>query len=165
MRRIATGFTVPLEDAIPNLREVKAQIRNLSDHSDTVGVYMDVTPPGGVLNPFGCLPNGRIIQTSVLMGGTPSDTSQVNVFADTGTLGDGLVEFSCTNLTGALGKTYTIRSVADLHADDLFTDTNSDGLADCRPGALQSLACFNALANDDDDPPDNRRVRNAPKVQ
>ncbi len=117
---------------------------------------MDVIPPGGVDDPFGCLPNGRIIQTSVLMGGTPSDTSQVNVFADTGTVGDGLVEFICDDAAGAFGETYTIIAVADLHNDDL---------ASCGAGALQSLTCFGALADDDQDPPDNRKVRNAPKVQ
>ena len=140
----------------PNLREVKAKIRNLSDHSETVGVYMDVIPPGGVTDPYGCLPNGRIILTSVFMAAAGSPGDNVNVFADTGTLGDGLVEFSCTDAAGAFGKTYTIIAVSDLHNDDL---------ASCGAGALQSLACFGALADDDQDPPDNRKVRNAPKVQ
>ena len=140
----------------PNLRELFAQVRNRSDHSDTIGVYMDVIPPGGVTNPFGCLPTGRIILTSVFLTAFGTAGDDANVFADTGSLGDGQVEFSCTDRAGALGKTYTIIAAADLHNDDL---------ASCGAGALQSLACFNALADDDQDPPDNRKVRNAPKVQ
>ena len=55
----------------------------------------------------------------------------------------------------ANGLSYTWVAVADHGADDL---------AFCGPGALQSLACYNALADDDQDPADNRLSRNGPRV-
>ncbi|MDO8611976.1 MAG: hypothetical protein Q7R32_04045 [Dehalococcoidia bacterium] len=54
------------------------------------------------------------------------------------------------------GFTYTLLAAVDAHADDL---------AACGPGAIQSLACFNALANDDGDLFDNRASRSAPRVE
>ncbi len=55
-----------------------------------------------------------------------------------------------------VGLPYTIIAAVDVHADDL---------ASCGEGALLSLACYSALADDDTDPTDNRAVRNAPRVQ
>jgi hypothetical protein len=89
---------------------------------------------------------------TVTLGGS----SQANIFADTGTIGDGLVEFSCTDHTGAVGKAYTLIAVADVNADDL---------AACGPGALQGVACVSALADDDTDNTDNLAIRIAPRVQ
>ena len=57
---------------------------------------------------------------------------------------------------GAAGKAYTIAAVVDTHHDDL---------AACGPGDLLTLTCFNALADDDTDPFDDRVVRSAPRVQ
>ncbi len=113
---------------------------------------MDAIPPGGASDPYGCLPNGRILQTTVTLG----DSSQANIFADSGTIGDGRVEFSCTDHAGAVGKTYTLIAVADVNADDL---------AACGPGALQGVACVSALADDDTDNTDNLAIRIAPRVQ
>ncbi len=138
-------------------RTVFVRVSNEGDHTDSIGVYLDAIPPAG----GGCLPSGRILSTIV----TLSPGGAVNVFADTGTLGDGLVEFSCTNQSAVVGQTYTLIAAVDVHADDLLTDTNGDLLADCRPGALLSLACGNALADDDTGPPNNRLSRNAPRVQ
>ena len=117
---------------------------------------LDIIPPGGVTNPFGCIPAGRIINTTVTLG--PGQLA--NVFADSypgdPTPGDGKVTFSCTNHAGATGSTYTLIGAVDAHADD--------GGA-CGPGSIQSIACFNALASDDNDSSDNRVTRNAPRVQ
>ncbi len=119
-----------------------------------MGVYLDVIPPAG------CTPSGRILQTSVVLAarGLPGDLA--NVFADSypgdPTPGDGMVTFSCTNQAAAVGLTYTLVAVVDAHANDLAT---------CGPGALLSLACFEALADDDGDSGDNRLTRSAPRVQ
>jgi hypothetical protein len=43
-------------------------------------------------------------------------------------------------------------------------DHGADDLSSRGPGSLQNLACFNALANDDADPGDNRKARTGPKV-
>ena len=120
----------------------------------TVGVYIDVIPPGGASDPYGCLPNGRILQTTVTLD--TGGNGNTNVYADTGIGGDGLVEFSCTEHAGAVGKTYTLVAVADVNADDLGA---------CGPGALQGDACVSALADDDTDNTDNLAIRNAPRVQ
>ena len=53
------------------------------------------------------------------------------------------------------GSSYSWVAVADHGAGDLSS---------CPRGTLQSLACFNALANDDEDPADNCRSRTGPKV-
>ena len=65
------------------------------------------------------------------------------------------VSYSCADTAAANGQSYTWVAVADHGADDL---------ASCPPSALQGLACFNALADDDQDPADNRLSRNGPKV-
>lgn len=139
------------------MREIFVQIRLESGGIKPIGVYLDVIPPGGVGDPFGCLPSGRILQTTVTLDDTGTTLpKQTNVSADTGTLGDGFVEFSCTNQAGAVGKTYTLIAAVDVNADDL---------AACGAGAIQSLACFNALADDDTDPTNVRASRNAPRVK
>ena len=135
-----------------DLKKVSVQVRNESGVPKTVGVYMDVIPPGGASDPYGCLPNGRILQTTVAL----NTGGQTHVYADTGTVGDGLVEFSCTDHAGAVGETYTFVAVADVNADDLGA---------CGPGALQGGACVSALTDDDTDNTDNLAIRNAPRVQ
>ncbi len=138
------------------MREIFVQVRNEADESKWIGVYLDVAPPDGtsdgLTNPHGCQPAGRILQTSVFL----DSGKQANVFADTGAISDGFVEFSCSDHVGATGKTYTLVAVADNDADDLSA---------CQPGTLQLATCLDALANDDADPIDNQAVRNAPKVQ
>ncbi len=112
---------------------VFVKVKNLTDATELVGVYMDVIPPGGPSNPGGCQPSGRILQTTVVIpvGG------QVNVLADT--TGTGLVTFACSNQNAVAGQSYTFIAVVDDHADDP---------AACGPGALLSLTCFNALCSD-----------------
>jgi hypothetical protein len=65
------------------------------------------------------------------------------------------VSESCSDPAAANGLSFTWVAVADHGADDL---------ASCPPGSLQGITCFNALANDDEDPADNRLSRNGPKV-
>lgn len=151
LRRIRSPFAV-LAGTSLDLKKVSAQVRNESGVPKTVGVYIDAIPPGGASDPYGCLPNGRILQTTVAL----NTGGQTHVYADTGTGGDGFVEFSCTDHAGAVGKTYTLVAVADVNADDLGA---------CGAGALQSDACVSALADDDTDDTDNLAIRYAPRVQ
>ena len=114
-------------------------VANQSTHSDTIGVYVDVMAPAS----GGCAPNGRVLQTTITLAAGAKTTIPVPV------------SYSCADPAASNGLSYTWVAVADHGADDL---------ASCSPGALQSLACFNALADDDQDPADNRLSRNGPKV-
>ena len=142
------------------LKTINVVVRLDSGGILPVGVYLDIVPPGGTTNPFGCLPNGRIAQTTITLdsAGVAFPKNQP-VFGDTGTLGDDLVEFSCTDHAGAFAsgnslKRYTLIAVADVNADDL---------ASC--AVLLSWSCSGALADDDTDDPDNGPVpRTVPKV-
>jgi hypothetical protein len=156
LRRIHSSFAV-LSGVPLDYGTVFVQVRNMLPEIATIGVYLDVVPPGGTTNPYGCAPSGRLLQTTVTLDGTGKTLpKQTNVFADTGMLGDDLVEFSCADHAGAFGKTYTLIAAVDVNADDA---------AFCSAGNIQSLACYNALADDDTNPTDNRATRNAPKVQ
>ncbi len=146
------------------LREVKIKVRNESPQTETIGVYVDIVPPGGPDNPFDCAPAGRVLVRNVTLTafGTPGDDA--NVFADdnnlAGTVGSGgLLTFSCEDAAGAaadISNTYKIFAVVDVHADDL---------AFCPEGAIFDFTCFPALADDDSDDGDNRVGRSAPRVQ
>ncbi len=122
---------------------------------------MDIVPPGGPSNPYGCLPAGRVLVRNVTLTafGTPGDDA--NVFPDdsslAGTVGPGgKLTFSCDDAAGAVGSTYKIFAAVDVHADDV---------AFCPEGAIFDLTCFPALADDDSDDSDNRAFRSAPRVQ
>ena len=114
-------------------------VANQSTHSDTIGVYVDVMAPAA----GGCTPNGRVLQTTVTLAAGAKTTIPLPV------------SYSCADPAAANGLSYAWVAVADHGGDDL---------ASCGPGALQSLACYNALADDDQDPSDNRLSRNGPKV-
>ena len=101
-------------------------------------------PPGGITNPYGCTPYGRVIDTVVTLAAGQQTTV-------TATL-----SFSCADVAGALGQSYTIMAAADAHADD--------GGA-CGPFQIQSMTCYNAMADDDNDPSDNRVTTNAYTVK
>jgi hypothetical protein len=112
-------------------------VANESNHTDTIGVYVDV------LAPSGCTPNGRVQQTTVTLAAGAKTTVPVPV------------DYTCANVGAANGLNYSWTAVVDHGADDL---------ASCGPGSLQGLTCFNALGNDDADPADNRKSRTGPKV-
>ena len=110
-----------------------------------IGIYGDITPPGGPSNPRGCTPIGRIMETVVTVA--PGVIVSVASAPQT---------FHCNDVTGATAAdTYTIVAVADAHADDLGS---------CGPGQLQSLGCYNALANDDGTATNNRVIRSCCEI-
>jgi len=98
-------------------------VESNSNHTDTVGVYVDLTSPGG------CTPNGRLVQTTVTLPPRGKTTVLVPV------------NYSCADPAAANGMSYTWTAVADHGADDL---------AFCGPGALQSPTCRGNLNNDDE---------------
>jgi len=112
---------------------------NDGNHSETIGVYVDVD----VQAPSGCTPSGRVLQTTVSLAAGARTTVPVPV------------SYSCSDVTAANGQSYSWTAVADHGADDLSS---------CGAGSLQGLTCFNALADDDEDPADNRKSRTGPKV-
>jgi len=91
----------------------------------------------------GCTPNGRVLETTVTLAAGAKTTIAVPV------------TYSCSDPAAANGLSFTWVAVADHGADDQ---------ASCGPGTLQSVACFDALADDDQDPADNRATRNGPRV-
>jgi xanthine dehydrogenase iron-sulfur cluster and FAD-binding subunit A len=97
-----------------------------------------------VTNPYGCSPTGRVINQVITLDPGEQQTITVNV------------PISCADVAGATGQTFTLIGVVDVHADDAGA---------CAPGQLMSMACYNALADDDDDDADNRVVTNAFRVK
>lgn len=77
LHRITSAFAV-LASGPPSNRVVKVKVHNDGDHADTIGVYIDVVPPGGLTNPHDCAPAGRIRQTTVSLNaaGTPRDSAK-----------------------------------------------------------------------------------------
>lgn len=122
-------------------------IANEGNHDEMIGVYLDVIPPGGTWNsnPGDCTPIGRILQTAVSV----ASQKQLNIPVEGSTQGPNLVNFKCSKPSLVAGQRYTLIAAVDVHADDLGV---------CAPGSLVSLACFQALADDDNDPWDNRMV-------
>jgi len=114
-------------------------VANQSTHSDTIGIYVDLMVPGA----GGCGPNVRLLETTVTLPAGGKTTIQVPV------------SYSCSDPAAANGLSYTWVAAADHGADDL---------ASCGLGTIQGMPCFNALADDDQDPTDNRATRNGPKV-
>ncbi len=145
-------------------KQIGIQVRNDGDHIDTIGVYLDVIPPGGTSNPYGCIPaNVRLIQTTVTLDGTGVSFPRLaNVFADgypgDPTPGDGMVTFSCAlqAQAAAANASYLLLGAVDAHADDL---------AACPFGTLQGNGCVTALASDDNVDANNTVVRSAPRVK
>ena len=144
LKKINSASSVKLSNGSPDVKQVSVQVRNDGDHTEMFAVYVDVIPPGGISNPYGCTPIGRIINTTV----TLAPGQQTVVSANRA--------FNCANVAGALNQTYTINAAVDVHADD--------GGA-CPVFQIQSMACFNALASDDDDDADNRAAANGFRVQ
>src|SRR5207249_6225810 len=67
LKKISASGSVVLSDGQPDLKNLVIQVRNEGDHTETIGVYVDVIPPGGTTNPYGCFPFGRMIDTTVIL--------------------------------------------------------------------------------------------------
>jgi len=129
---------------LPTTKVVSVRVRNQGDHAEQIAVYADMVPPGGMTNPNGCTPVGRVINSVVTLGPGAATTVSLNL------------AFDCSNRAGALNESYTIMAAADPHADD--------GGA-CPVFQIQSMTCYMALADDDNDPGDNRATTNSFRVK
>ena len=100
-------------------------------------------PPAGALNP-GCTPNGVTVVGNVTIASRASESLT------------SAPAWRCDNPAAVDGLTWTVIAVADAHADDF---------ASCATVAqVLSGACDYALADDDQDPSDNTRLRPRPKI-
>jgi len=144
LKKVSSSSSVVLSDGTADTKAVVIQVRNEGTATELFGVYVDIVPPGGVSNPYGCTPIGRIIDTVVTLA--PDEQTVVQASPT----------FDCADVPGALDQTYTIKAAVDVHADD--------GGA-CGPFQIQSMACFNALADDDNDDADNRLTTSAFSVK
>jgi len=97
-----------------------------------------------VTNPYGCTPSGRVLNTVVTLAPGEQTTFSINVV------------INCADVAGALNQTFTLMGAVDVHADDAGA---------CGPFQIQSMTCYNALADDDDDDTDNRVSTNAFRVK
>jgi hypothetical protein len=134
---------VRLRPGLPDTGAVTIVAKNSGDHTDVVGVYLAFLPPAGALDP-GCTPNGVLVVGNVTIAprGTESITSAP--------------AWHCDNPAAVDGLTWTLIAIADAHADDF---------ASCVTLAqVLSGACDSALADDDQDPSDNTRLRPRPKI-
>jgi hypothetical protein len=143
-KKIGAATTVVLSDGTPDEKEIHLLVRNDGDHADSFGVYVDIVPPGGNDNPYACTPAGRVIDTVVTLA---PDEQTVLKASPT---------FSCGNVAAAQGQTYTISAAVDVHSDDA---------AACAASQLQSMDCYNALADDDTQDADNRLNTNAFRIK
>jgi hypothetical protein len=132
-----------LSDGQPDTKTLVVQVRNDGTQPLTIGVYVDLVPPGGITNPYGCTPFGRVINTVITVAPLSQQTISVNL------------SFSCADVAGATGQSWTIMAAADAHADDAGA---------CAVFQIQSMTCFNALADDDVDSSDNRVTSTGYKV-
>jgi hypothetical protein len=135
-KKISISNSVGLSDGTPDDKNVIVQVRNEGDDTEDIGVYADISPPGGLAGGgHGCTPTGRIIDTVVYLA--PGEQTVVSASQT----------FDCIDLEPALGQTYTVVAAADAHADDERA---------CRPFEIQTTTCFLALNDDDNDSSDNR---------
>ena len=170
LRRISTSFSVlsgVFTASNPDLREITVQVRNNSDHTETIGVVIDIIAPTPTIG--ACFPDGRIAATSVTLAAKGQTGNQTVVKADNGTLGDDRVEFFCTSAAAqnsVVGERYQIRVAVDHNADDI--DLLNKALGSCPEFGIQLGTCFSALADDElptGDPNDNRDLRSAPRIK
>ncbi|TMB66517.1 MAG: hypothetical protein E6J43_10365 [Chloroflexi bacterium] len=137
--------------------------KSFSDHADDVSIYLAFNPPGG----FGSNPGGCSV---VVPGATP--TEEANQVFNWTRIGAGVpfvnllpgqkvtlsaqVSFVCTNPAAVDGLNWTLKAVADVHADD---SASCDTLTEVFNGA-----CSAAVNDDDTSDANNTMVRGFPIV-
>jgi len=117
---------------------------NSGDHADLIGVYLAFLPPGGTFNEGGCSP--AVVQNLGAISLLPGDKLTVSTAPS----------WQCANPAAVDGATWTLKAIADAHADDF---------ASC--STLQQVfsgQCSAALADDDNGTSSNSVIRARPKV-
>jgi hypothetical protein len=115
-----------------------------SNHTDDVGVYLALLPPGGSSNPGGCSP-ATVINLgvfSLLPGG------RISIKIDPPWL--------CTNPAAVDGMNWTLKAIADVHGDDFASCATLDQVFDS--------VCSLAISDDDDNGANDFRTRARPIV-
>ena len=135
-----------LSPGIPDTRGPLTVVvaNSLSNHTDLVGVYLAFLPPGGSSNPGGCAPAGvqNLGAFSLLPGG------KVMVRIDP--------PWACANPAAVDGLSWTLKAIADAHADDFASCTTLE--------QVFNGACATAVSDDDDNDLNNTRSRSRPIV-
>ena len=115
-----------------------------SNHADDVGVYVALLPPGGSSNPGGCTP-AAVLNLGVFSL-LPGD--RVTIKFDPG--------WTCANPAAVDGLNWTLKAIADVHADDFASCATLSQVFDS--------ACSLAISDDDDNDANNFRTRALPLV-
>jgi len=142
--RIAGPSSVRLRPGIPDSGRVTVVAANGGDHEDMVGVYIAFLPPGGSQNYAGCSPEGvsNLGSLNLLPG------AKLTVKSDP--------PWQCADPAAMDGVSWTIKAIADVHADDF---------ASCSTLVqVFSGQCSAALADDDNIDSDNSLLRARPHV-
>ena len=134
-------------------RSLRVDIKNLGDHSDDIGVYVGIVPPGGSSNPFGCSPVGAFNWVDLATGGNETFLDDVAPVGAVKVKAD--LDWSCAD-PSANGRNYTVKVFADHGADD---SASCDTIPELFNGA-----CSVALSDDDDVIGNNTRTRPLPVI-
>ncbi len=154
IKRIGSPHSVRLASFIPDTSGPLTVVvaTNQSNHPDSVGVYLGLLPPGGSSNPYGCSPAG-VLDLGVFSL-LPGERLTLRIDPP----------WTCADAPGANGLTWTLKAVADIHADAPHVGANDD-FASC--DALAEIfngVCSSNLANDDDFDDNNTKIRSRPIV-
>jgi hypothetical protein len=120
-------------------KPVTVVVKNQGDHTENIGVYLAILPPGGSSNPGGCSPSTVLNWVSFATGGAQSFLSNVPAGGRVSLKAN--VNWTCSNPSAVNGMNYTLRAIAD-HGNDDFASCNT--LA-----AVFDGTCAAALADDD----------------
>lgn len=158
MKRIGSPHWVRLSAGATVIKPVTVVVRNESNHTEDIGVYLGLLPPGGTEdNPGGCSPVSVLNWVSHSTGG--AETFLANVPAGKRVSLKADVEWSCSSPDLVDGRSWTLKAVAD-HGNDDFASCDTWG-------EMSDGGCESALA-DDDPPPginNNTLSRSLPLVR
>jgi hypothetical protein len=142
--RIGGPSSVRLRPGVPDSGRVTVVAANRGDHADMVGVYVAFLPPGGTQNFGGCSPSevSNLGALNLLPGG------RLTVKADPA--------WQCADPAAMDGVAWTIKAIADVHADDFASCSTLE--------QIFSGECSAALADDDNSGADNTVLRARPRV-
>ena len=143
-------------------KSLRVDIKNLGDHSDDIGVYVAIRPPGDITfdedgnvvsSEFSCSPVGVFNWVNLATGGAESFLEDVAPVGAVKTKVD--LNWSCAD-PSADGRNFTIVAVADHGADDFAS-------CDTLPELFNGL-CGVAINDDDDVGGNNTRTRPLPAL-
>jgi hypothetical protein len=117
---------------------------SLSNHTDLVGVYLAFLPPGGTGNPGACAPAG--VQNLGAFSLLPGEKITVRIDPP----------WACANPAAVNGQSWTLKAIADIHAEDFGSCTTLT--------QVFNGECNAAVGNDDNNNLNNTKSRSRPIV-